>query len=148
MTFRWTEKNIRNAVKMWRDDKSMAEIAEKIGSTRGSVAGMISRNRLMFERKGEEKEILHKVKYKLNQGRKEVEYIEPKLDEYEKARLPGVSLVDNDGCMYPLTESLPHMFCGCDRVELGRYCEYHAKKCSNGITGDSRWYKKLVKGVE
>lgn len=148
MSFTWSLKNINNAVKMWKDDKSMATIAGELGTTRGSVAGLISRNRKLFQRKETQKETIHKITRKLNQGRKEVEYIEPKLDKFEVSRLPGVSLVDNNGCMYPLTESSPHMFCGCDRVELGSYCEYHAEKCSNGITGESRWYKKLVKGVK
>lgn len=88
------------------------------------------------------------VIWTVRKAKKSTPINEPKLDEYEKSRLPGVSLVDNNGCMYPLTESVPHMFCGCNRVELGRYCEYHAEKCSSGITENTIWYKKLVKGVK
>lgn len=157
----WTEENMKKAAQMWDKGLSMGEIAKELGTTRGSVSGKISRNRSMFPQKEKTVKEPVLIKKKLREYQKPssamrfvlgapktVKFKEPELDEYEKARLPGVSLVDNNGCMYPLTESVPHMFCGCNRVELGRYCEYHAEKCSNGITGESRWYKKLVKGVK
>lgn len=73
-------------------------------------------------------------------SKKQASYKDPELDEYEKARLPGIPLVDNDGCMYPLTGSdSDHMFCGEDIVE-GRYCKHHAEKCK-GYQGFNFSYK-------
>lgn len=165
MTTGWTEDNTKKAAKMWANGATMLQIAQVVGASRSAVSGKISRNRDLFPEKGVAQAKLEKtirpLEIKKGEGQKPssemrfvlgvpntVKFNEPKLDEYEKARLPGISLVGNAGCMYPLTAVGPHMFCGCNRVDSKRYCEYHAEKCSNGITGDSRWYKKLVKGVE
>lgn len=157
----WTEENIKKAAQMWDQGSSMGEIAKELGITRNSVSGKMSRNRSIFPKKGQpaREPVLIKKKAREYQkpssvmrsvlgAPKTARFEEPELDEYEKERLPGVSLADNDGCMYPLTESSPHMFCGCNRVELGRYCEYHTIKCNSGITKDTIWFKKLVKGVK
>lgn len=50
------------------------------------------------------------------------------LDEYETGRLPGKSLMDCDGCMWPLTQTSPHMFCDAPRVAGKRYCSHHMAK--------------------
>lgn len=165
MTKGWTEDNTKKAAEMWANGATMLQIAHMVGVSRSAVSGKISRNRDLFPEKGvaqaRAEKIIRPLEIKKGEGQKPssamrfvlgapktVKFNEPKLDEYEKARLPGVSLVENKGCMYPLTESAPHRFCGCNRVDSKRYCEYHAEKCSGGIAGESRWYKKLVKGVE
>lgn len=165
MTKGWTEDNTKKAAEMWANGATMSQIAKVVGVSRNAVSGKISRTRDIFPEKGVAQARIEKIITPLKRkavehqkpssamrfvlgAPKTVKFNEPKLDEYEKARLPGVSLVDNNGCMYPLTENGPHMFCGCERVDSKRYCEYHVEKCSNGITGETRWYKKLVKGVE
>lgn len=50
------------------------------------------------------------------------------LDEYERSRLPGASLIDVCGCRYPLTDSMPHMFCDAPRQVGKSYCTYHMDK--------------------
>lgn len=72
---------------------------------------------------------------------KQANYKDPDLDEYEQSRLPGVSLAENNGCMYPLTEGPNnHMFCG-ETITEGRYCEHHAEKCK-GYFGYEISYRK------
>lgn len=51
-----------------------------------------------------------------------------RLDEYEMDRLPGKTLVDCDGCMWPLTQTSPHLFCDAPRVAGKRYCTHHMAK--------------------
>lgn len=151
--------DITKAGKLWKEGKSCEEIASEMGITTNAVQLLARRNRsLMPSRRPSSPEKTKKEKkaktvsdtgrvHQQFHGTKQATYADPELDSFERSRLPGYSLVENNGCMYPLTESSPHMFCGCNRVELGRYCEYHAEKCSGGIAGESRWYKKLVKGV-
>lgn len=55
-------------------------------------------------------------------------YAAPVLDAYEISRLPGISMADNNGCKWPLTDTGPHMFCGCEKLELKPYCSYHVRK--------------------
>ncbi len=57
-----------------------------------------------------------------------IEYKEPGLDAYELSRLPGISMADNNGCKWPLTDTGPHKFCGCEKLELKPYCPYHVRK--------------------
>lgn len=49
--FVWTDDNIAEAAEMWSDGRSMAQIAEFFTISRGSVSGMISRNRALFQNK-------------------------------------------------------------------------------------------------
>lgn len=165
MTTGWTEGNTEKAAEMWANGATMSQIAKVVGVSRNAVSGKISRTRDMFPEKGVAQARIENVITPLKRkpvenqkpssamrfvlgAPKTVKFKEPKLDEYEKARLPGVSMVENNGCMYPLTSDGPHMFCGCERVDSKRYCEYHAEKCSGGIAKDKNWYKKMVKGVK
>lgn len=66
------------------------------------------------------------------------------LDEYERSRLPGASLVDVCGCRYPLTDSMPHMFCDAPR-QLGKsYCKHHMEK-TNPTWAGTHGEKSAVK---
>lgn len=57
------------------------------------------------------------------------------LDEYERSRLPGASLIDVCGCRYPLTDNMPHMFCDAPR-QLGKsYCAHHMGKTNPAWAG-------------
>jgi len=58
------------------------------------------------------------------------------LDEYELTLLPGVGMMENTGCKYPLTERGPHRFCGCEAS--GSWCSYHAEKIKGHGTESER----------
>lgn len=59
------------------------------------------------------------------------------LDEYETGRLPGKALMDCDGCLWPLTQTSPHMFCDAPRVAGKRYCSHHmAKRYGRGTESE------------
>jgi GcrA cell cycle regulator len=47
----WTAETVTLAASMWADGKTTAEIATKFGVSRGSVSGIIDRNRDKFERR-------------------------------------------------------------------------------------------------
>ena len=131
---------------MWKTGMSLRLIAEELGKTEGQVAGLARRNRhLMPDRKTTKKIKVERPK----RAKQETKFVqrgqghhEPVLDEYELARLPGVSLMDNDGCMYALTEEGPHLFCGCTRQFGKRYCEYHVAK-TTGYQGIDISYRTL-----
>lgn len=152
---------IDKAVALWNEGASVKIIALETGLTPGQVSGLTKRKRELFKKRDLKKRdlTLHRVnrsmkakksprndkvnrlsKFNPNAGPKEAKYEDPALDEFELSRLPGLPLVDNDGCMYPLTAEGPHLFCGHLRFK-GRYCEHHTYKCE-GYKGISISYKK------
>lgn len=76
-----------------------------------------------------------------------VSYKSPELDEYETARLPGVLMVDNKGCNWPLNEGGPFLFCGCEKYQLKPYCRYHVIKARGEGTPSERSAVKDAKRV-
>lgn len=153
---------IEKASRLWKENLSVEVIALEMGMTKGQISGMTKRNRDKFpQRENKRGSItLHTVrahsirakksprndkvnrlsKFNPHAGSKAAYYEDPVLDEYELSRLPGVSLVDNDGCMYPLTgRGAETLFCGHSRFK-GRYCEYHTEKCK-GYQGLNFSYK-------
>jgi hypothetical protein len=153
---------IDKAVALWDEGASVKIIALETGLTPGQVSGLTKRKRELFKKRDLKKRelTLHRVnrsirakksprndkvnrlsKFNPHAGSKAAYYEDPVLDAYELSRLPGVSLVDNDGCMYPLTgRGAETLFCGHSRFK-GRYCEYHTEKCT-GYNGFNISYKK------
>lgn len=157
--------HIDKIAELWDQGVSVALIGDSLGYTKGQISGIIKRNKDRFPRKeggrkrADDKKsvsvdrikarkspsnssVNRMSKFNPNAGSRPAFHLEPVLDEYEISRLPGVSLVDNDGCMYPLTESSPHMFCGCSRSLGKRYCEYHVEK-TTGYRGIDISYRKV-----
>ncbi len=155
--------HIDKIAELYDQGVSVLLIGEALGYTKGQISGLIKRNPDKFPRKeggrkrADDKKSVSvdriqarksprndKVnrlsKFNPNAGSKAAWYQDPELDSFELSRLPGVSLVDNDGCMYPLTAEGPHLFCGHLRFK-GRYCEHHTYKCE-GYKGISISYKK------
>lgn len=138
------QKRLHEMALMWGNGASMTEIGVPFGLNRGQVSGIISRNRDLFGRKvktGIKANKSHpdsatnrRTITNPNAGSKQAEYIDPKLDDFELSRLPGINLVENNGCMYPLTSGSPHMFCGHFRFGGKRYCKHHVDK-TTGYAG-------------
>lgn len=161
-SWRWTPEIIQACSLMWANGKSYIEIAQEFGINRNMVAGIARRNRELFPRRASEddslikklnvkkrkdkkrKAVTVKEEKKLHStfhGTKQAEYIDPVLDEFEIGRLPGLSLIDNEGCCYPLTSNSPHRFCSHARMLGKRYCEYHVEK-TKGYQGIAFGYRE------
>lgn len=163
---------IEKASRLWKENMSVEVIALEMGMTKGQVSGMTKRNRDKFPSRHKERGSvsLHTIrakpmkakksprndkanrfsKFNINAGSKASWYEDPVLDEYELSRVPGVSLVDNEGCMYPLSgERDLTLFCGHLRFK-GRYCEYHTEKCTgyNGynVSYKNSYDKNIIRG--
>lgn len=148
---------LQAASNLWMDGYSVALIAQELGVTKSVISGKAHRNRSLFPSR--EKAVETKVRTvtkrrpkaqtvsetpKLHSsfnGTKQAVYCDPVLDEFEISRLPGVCLVENNGCMYPLTDNSPHMFCGHARFGGKRYCEHHIAK-TKGYSGIDFGYRE------
>lgn len=151
----WTQGEIARLLEMRAEGKmSYAEMGADLGFTREAIAGKLRKLEKPDRqaREGREPRKLnrrppvepHKPKqakrkpngrhstkaaYRIVLAAKaEFKHKPVELDEYERSRLLGASLIDVCGCRYPLTDSAPHMFCDAPR-QLGRsYCPHHMAK--------------------
>ncbi len=160
----WPRSAIDKAAELWDQGVSVSMISLALGYTKGQISGMTKRNRERFpvkktgRKRADDKKTLSvdriaakksprndKVnrlsKFNPNAGSKASWYKDPELDSFELSRLPGLTLMENDGCMYPLTgRGAETLFCGHSRFK-GRYCEYHTEKCA-GYQGLSFGYRE------
>lgn len=152
--------DIKKASSLWNKGLKREEIAAMMGVGVNAIRLLSERNREIFPKKkpggtGEKVKVVRpkgqkaitvsdngRLHAQFN-GTKRAEYFDPGLDEYEISKLPGVPLVENDGCMYPLTEGPNnHMFCGHNRRLGSRYCQYHAHK-TKGYMGIDISYRDM-----
>lgn len=151
---------LQSASRLWMDGYSVSRIADELCVSKSSISGKIHRNREYFparEKSVESKNrSLAKTKPRVKKavtvsetpklhakfnGTKRAVYCDPVLDEFELSRLPGLSFMENNGCMYPLTDQSPHMFCGHSRFGGKRYCEHHVQK-TKGYSGIDFGYRE------
>lgn len=139
--------DINEIARLWNDTKmSSTTIGRKFGLSSTTIRSMVAYHKDLFisRKKGAPKS--PKPVPAKKEGRdvfiapkiSTIEFKHPELDDYERARLPGVNMIDNFGCRYPLTEDGPHMFCGCKRVEMKSYCAYHVEKVAGPGTRSER----------
>lgn len=143
--------DIVKAGKLWKEGKTYEEIASEMGVTTNAVQLLAQRNRsIMPSRRASSPDKPKKAKTISNAGRvhpqfhgtKTATYFDPGLDEYEIGRLPGLSLVENTGCFYPLTSGPEnHRFCSHTRHLKSRYCQHHVTK-TTGYSGIDFGYRK------
>lgn len=86
--FSWTDDNHAEAVEMWRDGKSITEIAAFFQISRGTVAGHISRNRDVFAMRTMGRPATPKVKAN---GRVNAIWTDAKIDVAAHLWAAGVS---------------------------------------------------------
>lgn len=140
------EVNIEPIAKMWAKGLTSPQIAAETGLKASYIRTLAQRHRQLFPSRGPGgDQVGHKAK-RPTKPSKDPElrkirvqhmplppmgtWAEIELDDYEKARLPGVSMAYNDGCKYPLTDTGPHCFCAAPRFHLKPYCAYHVVKCN------------------
>lgn len=148
--------DIERMANMWnREGLSMGQIASHFGMTRQTVAGIIHRNRDLFESRrdangkkprnpivtasqkaNERRKAFHAVKVAEEAAAAPVEIVEPEINgkEYDAARLPmAKDLIDLEPChcRWPLTDIGPHLFC-CAEVVTGSPYRAHHRARSKG----------------
>lgn len=89
--FSWTDDNHAECVEMWRDGKSMKEIADFFAISRASVAGHISRNRDVFAMRTMGRPAAPKVK---SNGRVNAIWTDAKIDAAAKLWAAGAAAED------------------------------------------------------
>jgi hypothetical protein len=149
--------DITKAGKLWKEGKSYEEIAAEMGITTNAVQLLARRNRsLMPSRRPSSPDKPKKAKTVSDNGRvhpqfhgtKQATYAETELDEFERSRLPGLRLVDNDGCMYPISSAHgEHRFCAHTRSLGKRYCQYHVHKTTGYMGLDIGYRASYDKNV-
>lgn len=135
---------------MWNAGKSSTVIGAHFGVKPSWVRSMAQQNRPLFSAKtsGYQKRV---PKRKPQDNPVEVQrmplptagtWAAIELDQYELSRLPGLTMAENEGCKYPLTDTGPHLFCSAPKMELKPYCAYHAVKCAGpGTMSERRAHK-------
>ena len=119
--FDWTPSRIQQAARLRHQGYTYHQIAEAMNVNVNQISGIVHRHRDLFGWGRGVARQSRKVVY--------AEYVDPVLDEFELRMFPGVRLLDNTGCCYPLTEGPGnHMFCGHD-LYRGKYCQHHHHKC-------------------
>lgn len=143
---------------LWNDGKTSVEVAKVFGVKPSWVRSMAQQNRGMFVEKvsGTSRRVVvqsprrpqpvldrevQRMPLPASGTWKPIE-----LDDYERERLPhALSMNDNTGCKYPLTDTGPHLFCAHTRHEMKPYCSYHVVKCNppGAGTGSEKRAHKL-----
>lgn len=144
-TTNWKNGELEHASVLWMRGFSYFEIATALGPTynRNMVASQAKSHRNMFPPRdngrplGSVTKIKPEPKPRVRKVKQEPflppveKYRVVKLDSYEHDRLPGVFLIDNTGCKWPLSEG-PFMFCGCACEDGKAYCAHHVRKNRRG----------------
>lgn len=110
-----TPQRIHLITTIWREGMTSEEISKAVGATKNSIIGMYKRHRDKLSETPLPKRGKHGNHYR-------------KKPKPVGACVPlRVSLVDNNGCSWPVTDGSPYLFCG--HVKLGRYsyCAWHHK---------------------
>ena len=153
--------NVVEAAELWKDGLTRAEIAERMGVKESAIRLLMERNRsVMPKRVAKAKPIPRprttkavtlperKQAQDFVKSTKFASFHNPELDEFELSRLPGLSLLENDGCMYALTEGPEdHRFCGHSRFLKSRYCEHHAYKTTDPTRIDFRYWNGYDRNI-
>lgn len=141
----WTDEEKNEAAKLWADGKSMTEIGTVYGRTKGSVSGMICRNRDLFP--GRQAQTVKTVAKIVEKPKPVVEVVteepvaEPVEDistwivspeEYDASRIRfaksiAEGLRSND-CRWPVVDEPLHRFCCATAIPGSSYCPHHAKR--------------------
>ncbi len=141
--------DLQKAADLWNSDMTSFEVAAALGVNPSYVRLQAQKHRDLFkskagkdrskrERKPKPKTELDDVVVPATEFAPSGTWKAIELDEYEVARLPGVSMFENEGCKYPLTEDGPHSFCGCKRYQMKPYCAYHVVKTRGRGTESER----------
>lgn len=141
----WTEERVNHLKKAWANGMTGGEIAEAMKMTRSAILGKICRLGLQRSADSEQQE---KTQVQASEPQKS-ELKKPRMSGHRffiapstrrplKRRLGlqqakttskplGLDVLDltNHTCKWPITEELPHKFCGHEKKIDVPYCEFH-----------------------
>lgn len=124
---------------VYRHGISAREIAAAIGASKGSIVGLYSRH------KGALADFpLGTAQYVREASKshpKPKSPPKPRIVKLNKPRHPEplrVGLVENRGCMWPVNDGGPYLFCGHVKFK-GSYCKHHhVRSMGSGTEGERR----------
>jgi hypothetical protein len=127
--FQWDDEKIAHALFQKQCGLSASQIAESLGTTKGSVLGK-------FRRMGLSKPLVRRNESRPatvpNKGKAYVARKRAVLAENGNPHLPpgAVSLLDlkADDCRYPISDRPPHFFCARPKWGGSSYCAFHTSR--------------------
>lgn len=138
---------VQKVLALWREGKTGTEIANMIGKTRGSVMGIVHRERKKGElglvRIGERNKFpaaRPEPKIKNKRILREIRLGVRPPPEIPQPAFKGLTILDlrSDSCRYIVEESdaWTTLYCGLPKTK-GSYCDDHARLCYTPVTGKS-----------
>lgn len=134
----WTAKTEALAAQMWKDGHSAKEIVPFVGKSRSAIIGKLHRmglqhgNRAEAVKRNQERELTRAARNRVRGSVKPESVSRPprtvaKLKAVIKPVKPGgipLEALTATSCRWPITENVPHRFCGCKATD-GPYCPEH-----------------------
>ncbi len=160
---------------VWREGITSAQIGMAVGATKNSIVGFYSRHRDMLEgyplplsvKEKSDKGILSAKtlkndEYAENARMKRVNanvasiittHTGPEFEAHDIPSTDGyglyVTLADNNGCMWPLNDGGPYLFCGHAKLGKYAYCQHHhVRSLGVGTEGERRAHKLSPSSVD
>jgi GcrA cell cycle regulator len=141
MPFDWTEERIENLKGLFASGQTAAEIADRLGLSRGSVAGKL-------DRLGIVRGFIKKKKVKAPAGPNKLALgIGPQIQAINRGphlvaaplkvvhdaddvrpRHIGLSELTQNTCRWPYGDEAPFTFCGCQPIPRSPYCFHHDQR--------------------
>ncbi len=124
---------------IWRENISANEIGMAVGCSRNAVIGHYRRHpvglefvplRVSIAERSAKKASSKPVKKPANKPKPfKFKSVAPELPVFDIPSTDGyglyVTLADNTGCMWPLNDGGPYLFCGHAKFGKYAYCEHH-----------------------
>lgn len=161
-----TDQKIHLIKAVWREGIFAKQIGDAVGASKGSIIGVYFRNRdaldnypLMksYRDKHRDGEIAESTRVRHERANRVAE--EEETEEIYVPRAPtlrikavgvpdtgygaalNVTLFENAGCMWPVNDGGPYLFCGHVKFK-GSYCQYHHEaSMGRGTEGERRAHK-------
>lgn len=138
---------VRRVLDMWGNGKTGGEIGAALGLTRGSVMGLIHRQRKMGEKKAARVGERNKFPSKKEVERKQVHEINRLYKKTPPPPEGSLSILDLrlSSCRYIVCEgdAWTTRYCGAE-TKRGPYCEHHAALCYTQAVGPKRRKKRNI----
>jgi hypothetical protein len=139
--FQWDDEKIAHAIFQKQCGLSASQIAESLGTTKGSVLGKFRRMGLSKPLVRRYEDVSNKVPPAQKKGKAYVARKREVLAQNGNPHLPpgSVPLLDlrADNCRWPVTERPPHLFCGRPKWGGSPYCACHTAKAWRSQGGAS-----------
>lgn len=125
---------------VYRHGMSARDIAAALGASKGSIVGLYSRH----------KDALADFPLGTAQHVREAKKLTQKPKSPPKTRIVKLSkpmhpeplrvgLIENDGCMWPVNDGGPYLFCGHTKLGKYSYCQrHHVRSLGPGTEGERR----------